>query len=90
MSKGGGLVTFELAAGLEGGRNFLDHLTMISLSSNLGDSRTIATHPASTTHSKLSEKERLAVGIQPGTIRISIGLEHINDIKKDIEQALNA
>jgi O-succinylhomoserine sulfhydrylase len=90
MLKGGGLVTFELAAGLEGGRNFLDHLSMISLSSNLGDSRTIATHPASTTHSKLSEEERLAVGIQPGTIRISVGLEHINDIKKDIEQALNA
>lgn len=90
MLKGGGLVTFELAASLEGGRNFLDHLSMISLSSNLGDSRTIATHPASTTHSKLSEEERLAVGIQPGTIRISVGLEHINDIKKDIEQALNA
>ncbi|MCR9132532.1 MAG: aminotransferase class I/II-fold pyridoxal phosphate-dependent enzyme [bacterium] len=90
MLKGGGLVTFELAAGLEGGRNFLDHLSMISLSSNLGDSRTIATHPASTTHSKLSEEERLAVGIQPGTIRISAGLEHINDIKKDVEQALNA
>ena len=63
---------------------------MISLSSNLGDSRTIATHPASTTHSKLSEEEQLAVGIQPGTIRISVGLEHINDIKKDVDQALNA
>ncbi|MBO6792687.1 MAG: aminotransferase class V-fold PLP-dependent enzyme [Balneolaceae bacterium] len=88
MRQGGGLVTFELKSGLEGGRKFLDQLSMISLSSNLGDSRTIATHPASTTHSKLTEEERNAVGIMPGTIRISVGLEHIDDIINDVEAAL--
>ncbi len=88
MMQGGGLVTFELRAGLEGGQKFLDKLSLISLSSNLGDSRTIATHPASTTHSKLSKQEQWAVGIQPGTVRISVGLEHINDIISDVEQAL--
>lgn len=89
MKKGGGIVTFELEGGLQSGQKFLDHLNMISLSSNLGDSRTIATHPASTTHSKLSEKERDAVGISPGLIRISVGLEHIQDIINDIDQALD-
>jgi len=89
MKKGGGIVTFELEGGLQSGQKFLDHLNMISLSSNLGDSRTIATHPASTTHSKLSEEEREAVGISPGLIRISVGLEHIEDIINDIDQALD-
>ncbi len=88
MRQGGSLVTFELKSGLDGGRTFLDQLSMISLSSNLGDSRTIATHPASTTHSKLTEEERNAVGIMPGTIRISVGLEHIDDIIDDVEAAL--
>ena len=88
MRKGGGLVTFELNGGLERGRKFLDALQMISLSANLGDSRSIATHPASTTHSKLTEEERLAVGISNGLIRVSTGLEHIDDIKKDIMRAI--
>lgn len=89
MKYGGGIVTFDLKGGLSSGRKFLDNLKMISLSSNLGDSRTIATHPASTTHSKLTEEERLAVGITPGLIRISVGLEQIDDIMQDIDQALN-
>lgn len=89
MKYGGGIVTFDLKGGLSSGRKFLDNLKMISLSSNLGDSRTIATHPASTTHSKLTEQERLAVGITPGLIRISVGLEQIDDIMQDIDQALN-
>lgn len=89
MKKGGGIVTFELEGGLQSGQKFLDHLNMISLSSNLGDSRTIATHPASTTHSKLTEEEREAVGISPSLIRISVGLEHIEDIINDIDQALD-
>lgn len=89
MKLGGGLVTFELKGGLNSSAEFLNSLEMISLSSNLGDSRTIATHPASTTHSKLTESERLAVGISDGLIRISVGLEHISDIIKDIEQALS-
>ncbi len=90
MKQGGGIVTFELKGGIEQGRKFLDALNMISLSANLGDTRTIATHPASTTHSKLSEEERLAVGITPGLVRVSVGLEHIDDIIEDIEQALVA
>jgi len=88
MRLGGGLVTFELKGGLQSGRKFLDALEMISLTANLGDSRTIATHPASTTHSKLSKEEREAVGITDGLIRISTGLEHINDIQEDILKAL--
>lgn len=89
MRLGGGVVTFEIKGGLEQGRRFLDALQMCSLSANLGDSRTIATHPASTTHSSLTEAQRQAVGITPGLIRISVGLEHINDIQADIAQALD-
>lgn len=88
MKAGGGVVSFELKGGIEAGRKFLDALQMISLSANLGDTRTIATHPASTTHSKLTEEERLAAGITPGLVRISTGLETIEDIIHDIEQAL--
>ena len=88
MSQGGGMVTIELAGGLERGKRFLDALEMITLSANLGDTRTIATHPASTTHSKLTEEERQAVGISPGMVRISVGLEHIEDIIEDVLQAV--
>lgn len=88
MLLGGGIVTFGIKGGLEAGRNFLDSLKMCSLTANLGDSRTIATHPASTTHSKLSEEERQKVGISQGLIRLSIGLENVEDIWADIEQAL--
>jgi O-succinylhomoserine sulfhydrylase len=88
MSNGGGILTFELKGGLEAGRKFLNNLKMLSMTNNLGDSRSIASHPASTTHSKLTEEERKAVGITPGLIRISVGLEHIDDILEDIVQAL--
>jgi O-succinylhomoserine sulfhydrylase len=88
MSNGGGIVTFEISGGIEAGRKFLNALQVISLTNNLGDSRTIASHPASTTHSKLTEDERRAVGITPGLIRISAGLEHADDILNDILQAL--
>jgi O-succinylhomoserine sulfhydrylase len=88
MKAGGGVVAFELKGGINAGRNFLDKLKMLSLSANLGDTRTIVTHPASTTHSKLSEEERLLAGITPGLVRISAGLENIKDIISDIEQAL--
>ncbi|MEX2605326.1 MAG: O-succinylhomoserine sulfhydrylase [Gracilimonas sp.] len=88
MTMGGGIVTFGIKGGLEAGRNFLDTLEMLSLTANLGDSRTIATHPASTTHSKLTEEERQKVGITQGLIRLSIGLENVEDIWEDIEQAL--
>ncbi len=89
MKQGGGIVTFEVAGGLDQGRRFLDFLEMLSLSANLGDTRSIATHPASTTHSKLSEEERLSVGITSGLVRISTGLENIKDIIEDVNQALN-
>ena len=88
MKNGGGLISFNLKGGLESGRNFLNHLKMLSLTANLGDTRSIASHPASTTHAKLSEAERLAVNITPGLIRISVGLEHVDDILEDILQAL--
>ncbi|MFM2016448.1 MAG: hypothetical protein RL007_104 [Bacteroidota bacterium] len=88
MKGGGGVVTFELKGGLEQGRRFLDAIKMCSLTANLGDTRTTVTHPASTTHAKLTEAERLSTGITPGLVRISVGLEHITDIVADLEQAL--
>jgi O-succinylhomoserine sulfhydrylase len=88
MQNGGAIVCFELKGGLDSGKKFLNALEMLSLTANLGDTRSIASHPASTTHAKLSEAERLTVGITPGLIRISVGLEHKEDILADIEQAL--
>lgn len=90
MKKGGGLITFCIKGGVERGRRFLDSLQMLSLTANLGDTRTIVTHPASTTHSKLSAEEQQQVGILPGLVRISVGLENVNDILEDIENALRA
>lgn len=88
MKAGGGIVTFELKGGLDAGRKFLNNLEIFSLTPNLGDAKSIATHPASTTHSKLKPEERLAVGISDGLVRLSIGLEHIEDLWKDLENAL--
>ncbi len=88
MKAGGGIITVTVKGGLEGAKKFMDKLQVIKISPNLGDSRTIATHPASSTHCKLSEEERLSVGISQGLIRISVGLENKEDILKDIEQAL--
>ncbi len=90
MKNGGGIVCFELKGGLEAGRQFLNNLQMLSLTANLGDTRSIASHPASTTHAKLTEEERQAVNITPGLIRISVGLEHVDDILNDILQALES
>ncbi len=88
MKMGGGIVVFTIQGGYNQAKAFLDRLGMLSLSANLGDTRTIATHPASTTHSKLTEEERQSVGITPGLIRISTGLEDVDDIITDIKQAL--
>lgn len=88
MSAGGGIVTFELKSGLEGGIKFLNALKMFSLTANLGDVRSIATHPASTTHSKLTSEQRSDVGISDGLVRLSIGLEHVEDIWEDLDGAL--
>jgi len=88
MKLGGNIIAIEVKGGLEAGKNFLNAIKMCSLSANLGDTRTIVTHPASTTHSKLSSQEQLAAGITPGLVRISVGLEHITDIIQDINQAI--
>lgn len=88
MRLGGNIVVFEVKGGIEAGRKFLNAIKMCSLSANLGDTRTIVTHPASTTHSKLSESDRLEVGISDGLVRCSVGLEFIDDIIKDLDQAL--
>lgn len=89
MKAGGGIVTFEVKGGKERAFRFIDELEMIRYTSNLGDSRTIATHPATTTHAKLTEEERMSLGIKPGSIRLSVGLEDQEDIIEDILQALN-
>ncbi|MDA7693462.1 aminotransferase class I/II-fold pyridoxal phosphate-dependent enzyme [Flavobacteriaceae bacterium] len=88
MKQGGTIISFELKGGVEAGRKFINQIRMCSLSANLGDSRTIVTHPASTTHSKLSAADQLAVGITGGMIRLSVGLEHPEDIWKDLNQAI--
>ncbi|MBT3742438.1 O-succinylhomoserine sulfhydrylase [Polaribacter sp.] len=90
MKLGGNIVAFEIKGGINAGRNFLDNIKMCSLSANLGDTRTIVTHPSSTTHGRLSEEDRLEVGITDGLVRVSVGLENVKDIITDIERALNA
>ena len=89
MRLGGNIVAFEIKGGIEAGRAFLDKIQLCSLSANLGDTRTIVTHPASTTHSKLSVEERLAVSITDGLVRVSVGLETVKDVIADLEQALS-
>ncbi|MDG1226724.1 MAG: aminotransferase class I/II-fold pyridoxal phosphate-dependent enzyme [Polaribacter sp.] len=88
MKLGGNIVAFEIKGGLEAGVAFLDKIQMCSLSANLGDTRTIVSHPSSTTHGRLSIEDRLEVGITNGLVRISVGLEHVEDIIADIQQAL--
>ena len=88
MKLGGNVVAFEVKGGIESGRKLLNKIKLCSLSANLGDTRTIITHPASTTHSKLSESDKLEVSITDGLIRVSVGLENINDIINDLKQAL--
>ncbi|MEY2949790.1 MAG: trans-sulfuration enzyme family protein [Saprospiraceae bacterium] len=87
MKLGGGIIAFEVEGGKKKAMEFINQTRLCSISANLGDTRTIITHPASTTHSKLTEEERLAVGITPSLIRISVGLEHIEDIKSDLSSA---
>lgn len=86
----GGLVGFELAGGREAGRRFIDSLKLLYHVANIGDARSLAIHPASTTHSQLSTEERLATGVSEGYVRLSAGLEHIDDILADLDQALAA
>ncbi|MEO1030219.1 MAG: aminotransferase class I/II-fold pyridoxal phosphate-dependent enzyme [Bacteroidota bacterium] len=88
MKLGGNVVAFEIKGGVESGRTFLNSIQLLSLSANLGDTRSIITHPASTTHAKLSEEDRLKTGITGGLVRVSVGLEHVEDIIADLKQAL--
>jgi len=88
MKQGGNIVAFEIKGGIEAGRQFIDAIGLCSLSANLGDTRTIITHPASTTHSKLSSEDREQASITDGLVRISLGLEHVDDVIADLEQAL--
>ena len=89
MKNGGGIVCFNIKGGIECGRTFLNGLKMLSLTANLGDTRSIASHPASTTHAKLTEQERVETNITPGLTRISVGLEHVDDVLADILQVLD-
>ena len=86
----GALIGFELKGGLEAGKKFIDNLKMLYHVANIGDARSLAIHPASTTHSQLSEKDQIAAGVTPGYVRLSIGIEHPDDIISDIDQALSA
>jgi O-succinylhomoserine sulfhydrylase len=88
MKLGGNVVAFEIIGGIAAGSAFLDRIKMCSLSANLGDTRTIVTHPSSTTHGRLSEEDRLQVGITKGLVRVSVGLENVLDIIEDLGQAL--
>lgn len=88
MKLGGNIVAFEIKGGIEAGRKFLNKIKMCSLSANLGDTRTIVTHPSFTTHGRLSETDRLEVGITNGLVRVSVGLENVVDIIEDLNQAL--
>jgi O-acetylhomoserine (thiol)-lyase len=85
----GGLVGFELAGGVDSGKKFIDSLELLYHVANIGDARSLAIHPASTTHSQLSEEEQLSAGVTPGYVRLSVGIEHIDDIKADLTQALD-
>jgi O-acetylhomoserine (thiol)-lyase len=86
----GGLVGFELKGGSEAGRRFIDALKMFYHVANIGDARSLAIHPASTTHSQLSPADQMASGVSPGYVRLSVGIEHIDDILADVDQALAA
>ena len=84
----GGLCGFEFKDGLKSGKKFIDSLKMFYHLANIGDARSLAIHPASTTHSQLTSDEQIATGVTPGYVRLSVGIEHIDDILNDLEQAL--
>ena len=86
----GALMGIELKGGLEAGKKFIDSLKMLYHVANIGDARSLAIHPASTTHSQLNDKDMAAAGVTPGYVRLSIGIEHSDDIIADLDQALNA
>jgi O-acetylhomoserine (thiol)-lyase len=83
----GGILNFGIKGGIESGKKFIDSLKLVSHLANVGDAKTLAIHPASTTHEQLSDEERKAAGVEPNLVRISVGIEHIEDIKADFEQS---
>jgi O-acetylhomoserine/O-acetylserine sulfhydrylase-like pyridoxal-dependent enzyme len=89
QGKGGSLVVFEMSGGADAGKNFIDSLELLSHVANVGDAKSLAIHPATTTHSQMNEQEQANCGITPGMVRLSIGLEHIDDILADIDHALS-
>jgi O-acetylhomoserine (thiol)-lyase len=90
LKKGAGaIIGFGIKGGIKAGRKFIDSLKLISHLANIGDAKTLAIHPATTTHQQLSAEEQLATGVTPDFIRLSIGIEHVDDIIADIEQALD-
>jgi O-acetylhomoserine (thiol)-lyase len=86
----GGVLQFGIKGGKENGKKFIDSLKLTSHLANVGDAKTLAIHPASTTHEQMSDEERKAAGVEPNLVRISVGLEHVDDIKADFEQAFDA
>jgi len=86
----GGVLSFEIAGGIEAGRRFVEALELHSHVANIGDVRSLVIHPASTTHSQLTEQEQLAAGVTPGLVRLSVGLEHLDDILADLEAGFTA
>ena len=86
----GGLVGFGIKGGLEAGKKFINSVKLLSHLANIGDAKTLVIHPASTTHQQLTPEEQLATGVTDGYVRLSVGLEHIEDILADLEQALAA
>lgn len=90
MKAGGTMISFEVEGGKEGAFRALNALQLVDISNNLGDAKSLTTHPATTTHQRLSDEERAALGITPGLVRLSVGLEDVNDLQEDLEQALKA
>lgn len=88
MSSGGTMVSFEVDGGKEAAFNFLNSLRLIDISNNLGDAKSLTTHPATTTHQRLTPEERHVIGISDGLVRLSVGLEDVDDLKEDLDQGL--
>jgi O-acetylhomoserine (thiol)-lyase len=86
----GGVLNFGIKGGLEAGRKFINHVKLASHLANVGDAKTLVIHPASTTHQQLSETEQRSAGVSPDLVRVSVGIEHIDDIKDDFAQAFAA
>ncbi len=86
----GGVLSFGIAGGYEAGKRFIDHAKLLSHLANVGDAKSLVIHPASTTHQQLSPEEQASTGVTPDLVRISLGIEHIEDIQEDIDQALLA